>query len=147
MIELKTKEDYVKAHRLLWDWLAKHPDMEKCHWPGWRGNGGVYKFAVSYCFACEWGGEKGCHGCLLVWPDRGFCNVYNEDLFLLWSTEANPTKRAALARQIRDLPVREEQHQNQQARRNQKMASASKKKWPRRVLIRRGRTGGRRANG
>jgi hypothetical protein len=110
MIELKTREDYVKAHRLLWDWLAKNPDMEKSHWPGWRKNDGVYMFAENFCFACEWRGEKNCHGCLLVWPDSGFCNVYNEDLFLLWETERNPTKRATLARQIRDLPVRDDEN-------------------------------------
>jgi hypothetical protein len=104
MNELKTKDDYIFAHRLLWDWLAKHPDMEKKDWPGWGHNSGQYAPVQLQCFPCEW--SEGCDSCLLVWPG-GVC-VRNKSLFYLWNYEEDPTRRAELARQIRDLPVRED---------------------------------------
>jgi hypothetical protein len=35
---------------LLWDWLAKNPDMDKEDWPGWKKEN---KEVENNCFACE----------------------------------------------------------------------------------------------
>jgi hypothetical protein len=112
MIELKTKEDYAEAHWKIWNWCSENPDKQKHEWPEWQFNGGKYQWVTSECFACEWSALGRweaifCPECLLVWP-TATCAVDADDLFSLWENEEDPTKRAELARQIRDLPIRED---------------------------------------
>lgn len=106
------------AHRELWDWLAKNPKAHLSHWPGWKDNGGDY-LAVAMSFACDYkvfafsaigkpvrGKPVICENCPLEWP-LGQDGCGDGTLFNQWETEKDPAKRAKLAEQIRDLPVRE----------------------------------------
>lgn len=102
------------AHKELWDWLAQNPDKEKDDWPGWKCNGGEYELVDVYCFACEYVSNieedfDCCYGyCPLVWPNDIYCDENsNESLYAAWRNETYLKKRSELARQIRDLPVRE----------------------------------------
>lgn len=104
MIVRLTKEEAIRLHRELWNWLADNPEKGKEDWPEWKDMGHI----ESNCFACEYSGP--CHECLFEWPN-GNClegeEAGVEGLYLLWAT-AESEERVALAIQIRDLPVREE---------------------------------------
>lgn len=41
-------------HRAIWKWMAKHPGLEKCKWPGWKKDYALHNVAAieSECFAC-----------------------------------------------------------------------------------------------
>jgi len=114
-----TKEEAIRLHRELWDWLSKYPKAGKISWPGWIGNGGdVDDNVLSHCFCCEYAnnlteinGKQMCENCPLSWPNR-CCQEQNEDgclvgLFEDWQN-AKRYKRVLIAEQIRDLPVRED---------------------------------------
>lgn len=42
-------------HRALWKWMAKHPGLEKCEWPGWGKHDDLHiaAEAKNECFACS----------------------------------------------------------------------------------------------
>lgn len=100
------------AHIRLWDWLSKNPDKMKKDWPEWEENGGEeIEHAQSYCFACDYAASKNdgvncdCDYCPLVWPD-GFGCTDAGNLFDYWYW-AYGNEKSALAKQIRDLPIKE----------------------------------------
>jgi len=119
-----TKEEAIRLHRELWDWLSKNPDKHKGEWPGWEYNGGCNEAAWQDCFCCEFANDvtdedgcvcKDCESCPLVWPITGVCcepeeyDGEDEGLFTQWArSDADSKERTALAEQIRDLPVRED---------------------------------------
>ena len=101
------------AHKALWNWLSKRTNHKtrKRQWPGWDFNGGNVKKTDYDCLACEYVDkvtplDPCCGKCPIIWPDNSLCgddgNIF-DDWFFSHSTE----KRAKLAAQIRDLPVRE----------------------------------------
>lgn len=98
------------AHKELWDWLAKNPDKEKDDWKGWDIHGGKYVLDGNCCFACLYDDytEGRCNDCPLVWAHLSCCSQENS-LYKKWERfdEDEEETRAELARQIRDLPVRE----------------------------------------
>lgn len=115
-----TKDEAVRLHRELWGWLAENPNRSKADWPRWECNGGDVEHLHSECFACEYvNGQVDpamCGVCPLVWPG-GMCQITgqtspSEDddsgLFDRWNLEDDTDERAKLAKQIRDLPVRED---------------------------------------
>jgi len=113
-----SKDEAVRLHRELWDWLSKNPNAQKFSWPGWSGNGGDVEKVLSHCFCCEYADNLSrinnkytCENCPLSWPD-GRCQEINEyentvGLFEDWQN-AKRDKRILIAEQIRDLPVRED---------------------------------------
>jgi len=117
-----TKDEAVRLHRELWDWLSKNPGKEKYDWPGWK----IYNMVMHQCFCCEYAktlvedsGDR-CVYCPVVWPketvdehgnyEEVFC--YGNDysgLAYLWEDKTTPKEMlVTLAEQIRDLPIRED---------------------------------------
>ena len=106
MMEL-TKEEAIRLHRELWDWLSKNPKKEKWEWPGWENFDEHWTRRNMFCFACA--GSDCCDACLIDWPGVDCCNAEEDDdkgLFSLWDRCKNNSERTRLAEQIRDLPVR-----------------------------------------
>lgn len=126
-----TREDYIKLHRELWDWLSKHPGKSKRDWLGWKEYG---LYADNDCFACEackeyrykfsglgaipsgrWESGNRCSECPLVWGDgpddtceERFVNGnWEAGYFSVW-VNIDVDMRRLYAEIIRDLPVREE---------------------------------------
>ena len=111
------------AHKELWNWLAENPDEEKEDWPGWQVNGGKHGECENNCFACEYALSEG-HNfeyapCALIWRDHDErfeddtmrchinCEYLNSEFGLWERCDVSEEERAALARQIANLPVRE----------------------------------------
>lgn len=68
-----TREQMRVEHGHLWRWLAKHPDMFKEDWPGWKRlgidlNQSPYEQA---CFACA--AVSDCNKCPITWSSGGQC--------------------------------------------------------------------------
>lgn len=98
------------AHKALWNWLSENPDKEKSDWPGWEWNGGKHKDTrTNLCFACMYDNEiEGyCYNCPLDWPNGMECVSDDDSLYPNWHFCQDLQRRAELAAQIRDLPVRE----------------------------------------
>lgn len=97
------------AHKALWNWLAKHPTKTKLDWPGWEWNGGKSKYALYFCFACEYSYKicGGCFHCPLDWENPISCG-YDGGLFFKWKNVSKNSHRTRkrLALQIANLPVR-----------------------------------------
>lgn len=123
------------AHKELWDWLANNPGQPKSAWPGWSYYPDI-KEEYNGCFACEYVirykqaplylAPCSAH-CPLVWPNSGACfDLHREGLFARWNkcrlmaqclsiepwcfyevTASFYSTMSDLARQIRDLPVKE----------------------------------------
>lgn len=111
------------GHKALWHWLANNPRYKKEDWPGWCENGGTYRRAKYYCFACgAAGGITKCHLCPLDWGGydiysrRLHCmsigSVYRRWFLIFDGIEAKDEvdegmlcERVQYARQIRDLPI------------------------------------------
>ena len=123
------------AHKELWDWLANNPGQPKSAWPGWSYYPDI-KEEYNECFACEYVIRymkaplyfvPCADHCPLVWPNPGTCfDPHREGLYARWHKRTVmaqclraepggcPETIAAfystvsdLARQIRDLPVKE----------------------------------------
>jgi hypothetical protein len=101
------KQEAIFKHRSMWDWLSRHPEKDKSDF--------MNAFSISPqptedCFLCQYATENrpwDCkRDCLLLWPGGESCQR-GEALFNKWS-QATDSLRAKLARQIRDLPEREE---------------------------------------
>lgn len=104
-----TKDEAIRLHRELWDWLSKNPDKEKWDWSGWEDYSEIEVRSMQFCFACAYS-KGGCDECLLEWPGIDCCDnegVDGEGIFNIWDGSANNAERIRLAEQIRDLPVRE----------------------------------------
>jgi hypothetical protein len=93
-------------HWLLWDWLAKNPGKWKEDWPGWKE---IDEYVPALCFACQVRDENRVNPCPLGHEYVG-CSIGDclGGLYAKWEDVCgNPLKRADLARQIRDLPIKE----------------------------------------
>ena len=108
-----TKDEAVRLHRELWDWLSKNPEAEKESWPGWINFDSNWVEHNMHCFACMC--SKNCSDCLMQWPGLDCCCGGEDDkyadeqpgLFVIWlESKGNKEQRTCLAEQIRDLPVR-----------------------------------------
>lgn len=103
-----TRNQKLRAHRRLWRWLAKHPEMNKSDWPGWKANGGRYEKCFADCFVCA---GSGCEDCLLTWPNPVKDTCMRGGLFTQWHYANGyyyPEQkiRTKLALQISRLPAR-----------------------------------------
>lgn len=69
-------------HRAMWHWLAKHPDIDKAQWPGWRLSAKnvdvLYEWGNNQCFACLI--ATSCFRCPIK-EKAGICNRGND----LWT--------------------------------------------------------------
>lgn len=104
-IILKTRGDYIRAHRKLWRWLAENPKIkgefsEKRDWPEWEFNGGRYKKQLLDCFLCN----NTCSHCPIKWPSprEYICG----GLFGKWYYAKTSKFTARYAKMIAELPVR-----------------------------------------
>jgi len=102
------KEEALRLHRVMWDWLVEHPGCTKRnafeHIPELIGKDIDYD-----CFVCHFAGEKlgkpssdydRCEFCLLDW------GAYNciESYFGDWVDTDSIREKRRLAKIIRDLP-------------------------------------------
>ena len=78
-----TKEQAIKEHRKMWNWLSEHPDKDKYYYFE------RYKDSVhinNECFLCEYNfqsDEKHCgRDCIIDWGDAGGCVGENHKLGL-----------------------------------------------------------------
>lgn len=99
-----SRSQRIRAHRRLWRWCKAHPELEKDNWPEWEWNEGRYLHTLNLCFLCV----DCCEDCALEWPISDGCMTRGEKfgLFTLWTNCKNLRKRANLAKQIAELPVR-----------------------------------------
>lgn len=95
------------AHKALWQWLSEKPGKEKWEWPGWIDVKDVDMSDYGYCFACQAADDSLENPCPLEheYVDCSTGECLN-GLYIQWRC-AKGRERATLARQIRDLPVRE----------------------------------------
>ena len=107
---MSEKVFFHTAHKALWNWLSKNPEMTKDNWPGWGFNGGKVAHVKSSCFACGYFGLKlradDCEVCPLLWGERHCSNGLYRDWEDAMGIEQYEVV-SKLAAQIRDLPVRE----------------------------------------
>ena len=98
----------IKAHRRLWDWLAKNPEASKRDWPEWETNDGKISIFHNECSACEWLDQKSSDnrcldgGCLFIWRG-GSCIGLGE--FEEYVNAISPGQKIYWAEKIRDLEV------------------------------------------
>jgi hypothetical protein len=99
-----TKEETIRLHRELWNWLAENPKKSKESWPGWKGRLPV----TNNCFLCAYaeGIDEGetiircC--CLLDWELPGNCQA-NNSYYTLYEKASSDETRSMLARKIANL--------------------------------------------
>lgn len=119
MSEMKlTRDEAIRLHRELWDWLTRNPDKKKMDWPRWKNFGSMN----GYCFFCEWALYQGgttrsadpyCLNCPAVFTPNGkkpssFHGCLG-GLFNAWDdSQGDLQTRARLAAQIRDIPIKGE---------------------------------------
>ena len=113
-----TKELAISEHRLMWDYLSKHPGTKK-----WRylikrmGDDNLYelneedreRIGEFNCFLCgHSNGDCDEGNCLLIWPGGSCCVGEENDnypgLYNIWNAAINNEEKSSLAAQIRDLP-------------------------------------------
>ena len=116
-----TKEEAIEEHRKMWRWIAEETEKRQEI---------VYKedYIEDYfpdekiscdCFCCEYDEQKqgkNCKFCPIDWGSK--CDWFmclrkeikddNKGLFYLWELTTDWKKAAELARQIAELPEREE---------------------------------------
>ncbi len=101
------KETAIINHRHMWNWLSENPERSKHDYLKIYGTNPQLD---SDCFLCQYNSNTDkifCENtCILVWPS-GDC-IGENGLFKPWANEINLQRRSELARQIRDLPEREE---------------------------------------
>ena len=130
-IEPYAKPYYIRLHQKMWDWIADGITKGQLdisdEQDAWEAKGyflheeeGLTRTFMNECPACAYacedvpGSRDFCMYCPLVWPSSSttFPCIYTDDtetedgLYFRFCTETDRTKQAALARQIRDLPVR-----------------------------------------
>ena len=111
-----TKEEAVKRHRMMWNWIAYETLKRKRR---------VYKseavkhfgwnpcMMVADCWCCTYDhkdNQLSCKNCPVVWPSEHCMNCTGGGLFKKWSLTApiDYEKAADLAYQIANLPERED---------------------------------------
>lgn len=109
-MEKLTREEAVKRHRELWNWLADNPLIEgrlsqKADHPKWGKEWPLASEVENYCWCCVYdtqSGSRDCRFCPVSWLNETSC-MY---LYPVWEWEESYTIRAAWARQIANLPER-----------------------------------------
>ena len=103
-----SKQTAIINHQHMWDWLSENPEASKSNYMLAHN---VDPRPAENCFLCQYARENhpwSCkRDCLLVWP--GINCQSEESPFSKWDDTTNPSHRAELARQIRDLPERGEE--------------------------------------
>ena len=124
-----TREQAIKEHRKMWNWLAEHPDMDKDDYLELND----FEYVYSECFLCHYSRQnegKCCsEECIIDWGDTSGCmgttfnlglyKVYHELTSLLrdinkdsvWSKDIIKGLRLIIsrtARAIAELPERGE---------------------------------------
>lgn len=108
MIKL-TKEEAIKRHRMLWNWIADETLRQKrfvtkreafAHF-GWPD-------ILNHCWCCEYAAVS-CRFCPINWGTGYECQS-NGSLFRLWVTSRSYEDTAKYAREIANLPERKEEN-------------------------------------
>ena len=105
------KQEAIIKHRAMWQWLSENPNENKL---AYIKTCNINPHPHNECFLCEYvlkDGTPNCENCLLVWPKNDIGQVTCDHPGGLWAKwrDAPTTRRSELARQIRDLPEREEE--------------------------------------
>jgi hypothetical protein len=90
----------------MWNWLSENPNAGKRDYL--RAHN-IESYPKTDCFLCEYMNEQeewDCRKCILMWPHHDSACDEGSELYIRWRETTNPTHRAELARQIRDLPER-----------------------------------------
>lgn len=79
-----TREQAIKEHRKMWNWLAEHPEKPK--WDYFKIHYEQFSHINNDCFLCEYdhqneGGYCG-EECIIDWGDTGGCMGTTSDLGL-----------------------------------------------------------------
>lgn len=93
-----TREQAIKEHRKMWNWLAENPDMDKDDYLELND----FKYVENECFLCHYShqndGECCGEDCILDWgetncmgniPNLGLYQVYYELKCLLYNINKN----------------------------------------------------------
>lgn len=110
-----TKEEAIKYHRELWNWLADNPSSKKDNWPGWteynfREENGFVAI-IGDCFCCHYTDQfgSGCNMCPLDFAANNSAIGTEEyclsGLYGDWFTSKG-NSRIELAKEIANLPER-----------------------------------------
>lgn len=81
-----TREQTIKEHRKMWNWLAEHPDKDKSDY--WELNS--LECPTGGCFLCHYShqndGECCGEDCILDWGDTGGCmgSMFNLGLYKVY---------------------------------------------------------------
>ncbi len=104
----------LTKHKELWKFLAENPTATKEDWDGWKKYGewdeedGIPNI-LSSCYACDYAATHNNDVCPLA--VKGLCRYDTvtcvNGLYYKWCMEPDQEARSALAREIRDFPVRE----------------------------------------
>lgn len=111
------KKEAIRRHRLMWNWIADETEKRgRCVTKEEAFKHFCWRMASMDCWCCEY---DSCHisdccgvNCIIVWPGTS-CAIgpYDGDgLYTRWCNTREPSESAALARQIAELPEREESH-------------------------------------
>ena len=107
-----TKEETIKNHRKMWNWLAKTGKRYKFDTPEIQTFPDLFNdcFLCEYSKACNFGKGHGCcRFCPLEWPEIERC--YGKDrqdgIFDKWLDTENIEEKKAIALQIANLPEKE----------------------------------------
>jgi hypothetical protein len=97
-------------HKELWNWLSLNPDKEKEDWPGWDYLSEPEEY--SHCFACQYADcipeAPACANCPLIWPSTDSSHTSCTDsIYLEWKECIDLEQKSILAKQIANLPVKE----------------------------------------
>lgn len=119
-----TKQEAIKNHRAMWNWIADEIKEAKCVLDVYEmkrqyllSNG--FLRVQNYCFLCQYSSGYGCQKCPMEWPSKAeiyMCEDDGNDLDGLWlecynmydNGDLDWRKQADLARQIANLPERSE---------------------------------------
>ena len=81
-----TREQAIKEHRKMWNWLAEHPDGDKGDYWGLNS----FEYPTGGCFLCHYShqndGECCGEDCILDWGDTGGCmgSMFNLGLYKVY---------------------------------------------------------------
>lgn len=117
-----TKEEAIRRHRLMWNWIADETKRRQrpvakteafSHF-GWDEN------VICHCWCCDYSGQQQkpyqetpynrpmCEFCPLVWPNDRCYGIIGVNYYLYdhYQLSIDYRERASLARQIANLPER-----------------------------------------
>lgn len=106
-----TREQAIKEHRKMWNWLAEHPDMDKDDYLKLND----FEYVENECFLCHYShqNDKKCCGedCILDWGKTSGCigttfnlglyKVYYELISLLRGINKNSERNKDIAKGLR----------------------------------------------